>query len=206
MIRIFLIRHGETEWNALGKLQGTSNVQLSAVGIHQAKLLAAHAPFNTADAIYSSDLIRARSTAEILAQRFNLKVRVMLELREANFGDWEGHSIKELAEDLNSNFETFFTAPEICHPPHGETSFDCQTRVVGAIKKIVAENKSSNDKRIIVISHGAAIRLFLCWVLGMPIRKMWALSQFNMALNVLRVDDGNITVELLNSTLHLYNF
>ena len=206
MTRIFLIRHGETEWNALGRLQGTSNVQLSAVGIHQAKLLAAHAPFHAADAIYSSDLIRARSTAEILAQRFNLKVRVMLELREANFGDREGHSVKELAEDLNSGFETFFTAPEICQPPHGENSFDCQNRIVGAIKKIVAENKSSEDKRIIVVSHGAAIRLFLCWVLGMPIRKMWALSQFNMALNVLRVDDGAFTVEMMNSTLHLYNF
>ena len=117
MTRIFLIRHGETEWNALGKLQGTSNVQLSTVGIHQARLLAAHAPFNTADAIYSSDLIRARSTAEILAQHFNLKVRIMLELRETNFGDWEGNSVKELAEDLNSGFENFFINPELCYPP-----------------------------------------------------------------------------------------
>ena len=203
MTRIFLIRHGETEWNALGKLQGTSNVQLSAVGIHQARLLAAHAPFNTADAIYSSDLIRARSTAEILAQHFNLKVRIMLELREANFGDWEGNSVKELAEDLNSGFENFFINPELCYPPQGETFFECQERMAGALKKIIAENE---NKRVIVVSHGAAIRLLLCAILNMPIRKMWSLSQFNMALNVLRVDDGNITVELLNSTLHLYNF
>ena len=206
MTRIFLIRHGETEWNALGKLQGTSNVQLSAVGIHQAKLLAEHAPFHNADAIYSSDLIRARSTAEILAQRFGLKLRVMLDLRETNFGDWEGQSVRSLAENMDSDFEKFFNAPELCRPPHGETFFDCQNRVVGAIKKIIAENKSPGDKRIIVVSHGAAIRLFLCWVLGMPIRKMWALAQFNMALNVLRVDDGAFTIEMLNSTMHLYKF
>ena len=206
LTRIFLIRHGETEWNALGKLQGTSNVQLSAVGINQARLLAEHAPFHTADAIYSSDLIRARSTAEILAKRFNLKVRVMLELREANFGDWEGQSISDLAEDLNSGFEKFFTAPELCRPPHGETFADCQARMVSAIRKIIAENKSNEDKRIIVVSHGASIRLFLCAVLGMPINKMWTLAQFNMALNVLRVDDGNFTLELFNNTMHLYNF
>lgn len=203
MTRIFLIRHGETEWNATGRLQGTSNVQLSAVGIHQAKLLAQHAPFHTADAIYSSDLIRARSTAEILAKRFNLKVRVMLELRETSFGDWEGQSIKTLAEDLNSDFETFFTAPELCHPPHGESFVDCQARMLSAIQKIIAENEG---KRIIVVSHGAAIRLLLCAILDMPIRKMWSIAQFNMALNVLRVDDGTFTLEMMNSTLHLYKF
>lgn len=203
MTRIFLIRHGETEWNALGRLQGTSNVQLSTVGIHQAKLLAAHAPFQTADAIYSSDLIRARSTAEILAERFNLKLRVMLELREANFGDWEGHSVKELAEDLDSGFENFFINPEHCYPPRGETFGECQTRMVSALQKIIAENE---NKRVIIVSHGAAIRLLLCAILEMPIRKMWSLAQFNMALNILRVDDGNITVELLNGTMHLYKF
>lgn len=203
LTRIFLIRHGETEWNATGRLQGTSNVQLSAVGVHQAQLLAQHAPFHTADAIYSSDLIRARATAEILAKRFNLKMHIMLELRETNFGEWEGQSIRTLAEDLDSDFEKFFNAPELCRPPHGETFVECQARMVSAIQKIITANEG---KRIIVVSHGAAIRLFLCAVLGMPIRKMWSIAQFNMALNVLRVDDGAFTLEMMNSTLHLYNF
>ena len=203
MTRIFLIRHGETEWNATGRLQGRSNVQLSAVGRHQARLLAAHAPFPTADAVYSSDLIRARTTAEILAERFDLPVQLMSELREAAFGDWEGQSIRELAENLTSGFEKFFTDPELCRPPHGETFADCQERVVNALRKIVADNE---NRRVIVVSHGAAIRLALCAALGMPIHKMWAIAQFNMALNVLRVDDGSVTVEMVNSTLHLYNF
>ena len=203
MTRIFLIRHGETEWNASGRLQGRSNVQLSAVGLHQARLLAAHAPFPTADAIYSSDLIRARMTAEILAAQFNLPVRIMSELRETSFGDWEGHSIRELAENLTDDFENFFVEPELCRPPHGETFTDCQARIVKAVKKIIAENENS---RVIVVSHGAAIRLLLCAALGMPIHKMWSIAQFNMALNVLRVDDGSVTVELVNSTQHLYRF
>ena len=203
MTRIFLIRHGETEWNASGRLQGNSNVQLSMVGLHQARLLAMHAPFPTADAIYSSDLIRARATAEILAAKFNLPVRTMPELREASFGDWEGQSIRELAEDLTDGFEKFFTDPELCRPPHGETFADCQARLVKAVRKIIADHE---NQRVIVVSHGAAIRLLLCAALGMPIRKMWAIAQFNMALNVLRVDDGAVTVEMVNSTQHLYNF
>ena len=206
MTRIFLIRHGETEWNASGRLQGNSNIQLSMVGLHQARLLATHAPFPGADAIYSSDLTRAKMTADILAAKFKLPVQTMPELREASFGDWEGQSIRELAEDLTDGFEKFFTDPELCRPPHGETFADCQNRIVGAIKKIIAANETHEERRVIVVSHGAAIRLFLCWVLGMPIRKMWSIAQFNMALNVLRVDDGAFTVEMMNSTLHLYNF
>ena len=203
MTRIFLIRHGETEWNATGRLQGRSNVQLSAVGVHQARLLAAHAPFNAVEAIYSSDLIRARTTAEILAERFDQPVRVMSELRETSFGEWEGHSIRELAEDLTDGFEKFFTDPELCCPPHGETFAECQERVVNAVRKIVAANE---NRRVIIVSHGAAIRLILCAALGMPIRKMWSIAQFNVALNVLRVDDGAVTVELINGTQHLYRF
>ena len=204
MTRIFLIRHGETEWNASGRLQGNSNVQLSMVGLHQARLLAMHAPFHTVDAIYSSDLIRAKATADVLAARFNLKVQQVPELREASFGDWEGQSIKTLAEESPDDFEKFFTAPELCKPPHGETFAACQTRVVNAVRKVIAENEDKN--RVIIVSHGAAIRLLLCAALGMPIHKMWAIAQFNMALNVLRVDDGSITVEMMNSTMHLYNF
>ena len=203
MTRIFLIRHGETEWNAVGKLQGISNVQLSSVGLHQARLLADHAPFQTADAIYSSDLVRAQTTAEILAERFNLEVDIDSDLREVSFGDWEGQSIRALAEDLTDGFEKFFTEPDRCRPPHGETFIAAQARVMNAIEKIIDENE---NRRVIVISHGAVIRLILCAALDMPIRRMWSLGQFNMALNVLRVDDGNFTLELLNSTAHLYHF
>ena len=203
LTRIFLIRHGETEWNASGRLQGNSNVQLSMVGLHQARLLAMHAPFPTADAIYSSDLIRAKATADVLAAQFNLKVQLVPELRETSFGDWEGHAIKDLAEESADDFEKFFVDPELCRPPHGETFAECQTRVVNAVRKIIADHE---NQRVIVVSHGAAIRLLLCAALGMPIRKMWAIAQFNMALNVLRVDDGSVTVELINSTQHLYRF
>ena len=192
MTRLFLIRHGETEWNKQNRLQGNSDIHLSPEGFNQARTLAEHAPFNHADAIYSSDLARAMETAVIIAERFNLTVKLMPELRETNFGDWEGRIISE-----------FFTDPERCHPPHGETFLECQARVMIGIRNIIAEHEG---QKVIVVSHGAAIRLILGAALDMPIHKMWAISQFNMALNVLRVDGFDFTVELLNSTLHLYHF
>ena len=203
MTRIFLIRHGETEWNKQNILQGKSDIKLSPEGIHQAQLLAEHAPFQHVHAVYSSDLIRAVNTAEILAKKFNLPVIKMPELREMNFGDWEGVPMRVLAFGQIKGFDKFFTAPERCHPPHGETFLECQARVMIGIREILANHEGQN---VIVVSHGAAIRLILGAALDMPLHKIWAISQFNMALNVLRVDDGEFTVELLNSTMHLYQF
>ena len=77
MTKIYLIRHGETEWNKIGKLQGSSDIQLLPEGIKQAHMLADHAPFHAVDAIYSSDLSRAVMTAEILAEKFNLPVIIV---------------------------------------------------------------------------------------------------------------------------------
>ena len=203
MTRIFLIRHGETEWNKQNRLQGNSDVHLSPEGFHQAITLAEHAPFRNADAIYSSNLARAMETARVIAERFNLTVKLMPELREMNYGDWEGRFISELAKESPEAFGKFFTDPERCHPPHGETFLECQARVMIGIRDII--DKHENQK-VIVVSHGATNRLILAAALDVPIHKLWSISQFNMALNVLRVDDGEFTVELMNSTLHLYKF
>lgn len=203
MTRIYLIRHGETEWNKTGRLQGHSNVLLSPEGIHQAQLLAEHMPFHTVDAVYSSDLSRAMETARILAAKFGLPVIQESGFREVNFGDWEGRNFSELATEVPDGFENFFTRPDRVHPPNGESFLEAQSRLINALDEVVAEHE---DQSVVVVSHGAAIRLLMCAVLGMPIRKMWTISQFNMAVNILRVDDGNPTVELLNSTLHLYHF
>ena len=203
MTKIFLVRHGETEWNAIGKLQGSSDIKLLPEGIRQAHLLAEHAPFHTVDAIYSSDLSRAVMTAEILADKFNLPVIEERGLRETSFGDWEGKFLSDLAKENPKGFENFFRHPDRVQPPNGETFLQSQARIMNALEEIIADNE---DKNIIVVSHGAAIRLIICAALEMRIRKMWSIGQYNMALNILIFDEGVFSVELLNDTMHLYNF
>lgn len=202
MLRIYLIRHGETEWNKEGRLQGNSDVKLSAEGIHQAQLLTKYLFFHKFDAIYSSDLSRAVDTAEILGAKFNLPVTTTPQLREINFGDWEGESISNLAKEHPKSFGRFFTAPERCHPPNGETFLEAQARVMNVIRNIISEHDNQN---VLIVAHGAVNRLILGAALDMPIHKMWAISQFNTALNILRVEDGGFVVELFNSTAHLQN-
>ena len=203
MTKIFLIRHGETEWNKTNRLQGNSDVNLSAEGIEQAKLLTEHTPFHAVDAIYSSDLSRALTTAKILAAKFHLPVIAERGLRETNFGDWEGRYISALVEEFPDDFGNFFIKPDKIKPPNGETFLESQARIMNALDEIIAEHENQS---IVVVCHGAAIRLIICAALDIRIRKMWSISQFNTALNVLTYDAGFFRVELLNSTLHLYQF
>jgi len=201
LMRIFLIRHGETEWNRIKLLQGSSDVKLSSEGLHQARLLANYISLQHVDAIYSSDLSRAVETAKILADRFKLPVKKIPDLRETNFGDWEGKNIDELIDESPFEFGRFFTSPERCHPPNGETFIEAQARAMNALREIIADH---DDQNVLIVAHGSINRLIIGAALDMPIHKMWAISQFNTAVNVLRADDGNLTVELVNGTSHLH--
>lgn len=202
-MKIMLVRHGKTAWNGTGRIQGHSDVELEDIGIEQARKLAAFCPFNKVDAIYSSDLKRARVTAQILADKFGLTVTVMPELREVHFGDWEGRRFSELEKTEPDNVEKFFRRPDELKIPNAETFAETQARAMSAIKKIIAAHQSDENAQVIAVTHGAINRTIICAALEIPIRKMWAISQFNTAVNVLRVDDGYFTVELVNSTAHL---
>ena len=204
MTKIMLVRHGQTAWNFIGKIQGSSDVHLSPDGLHQARLLAAHCPFFTANAVYSSPLARAETTALILANKFNLHVQTVDDLRETNFGDWEGQMLREIAEKDPVNFEKFFKQPDELKITNAETFAQTQTRAMSAIKKIIAAHKDEKDSQIIIVAHGAINRVILSAILEMPLKKMWSISQFNTAINIFREDDGHFTVDLINGTPHLY--
>ncbi len=202
-MKIMLVRHGLTPWNGIGKMQGSSDVHLSPDGLHQARLLAAHCPFHTADAIYSSPLARAETTAIILANKFNLHVQNVPELREISFGDWEGKLLRDIAKEEPENFEKFFMQPDELKIPNAETFRQTQIRAMEAIQKIIDKHSAEKNSHVIVVAHGAINRVILCAFLDIPIRKMWSIAQFNTAVNILREDDGNWIVELMNSTAHL---
>ena len=200
MTKIFLVRHGHTLWNGERKIQGHSNVELAPEGIAQAELLAKNFPLEKVSAIYSSDLSRAKVTAEILAKKFNLPVQLEKNLREAHWGDWEGQKLSNIEKSDPVNYERFFHNPEELQIKNAETFAQLQARAVSALKKIIAAHP---DENIIIVAHGAINRTILCHILEMPLKKMWTLSQFNTAVNIFRVDDGNFMIQLINSTAHL---
>ena len=132
-MRLILVRHGQTEWNASGRYQGQSNVALSKMGREQAMYLANRFPVDQLDAIYTSNLDRARDTAECVGRKFGVSVRPEPAFRELSFGDWEGLSYREISAQWPEEAEKLFTAPEELKIPHGETFQELQNRAMAKI-------------------------------------------------------------------------
>ena len=201
MTEIIIIRHGETEWNKTGRFQGHSDVPLSAEGRAQAAMLGKNLAVDHVDMIYASDLTRAMETAAPLAQRFGLEVISDPQLRELNFGAWEGRNFNDVNAENPNAMKNFYTDPEQADIPESEPFPEFQRRIAGRVREIVAQERG---KRIVIVSHGASIRILLADLLSMPIRSIWHLSQLNTAVNKIRFeDDGFAAITLMNDTAHL---
>ena len=201
MVKVVFIRHGQTEWNVSGRYQGQSDVALSKEGIAQAEKLAEHFPVASVDAVYSSDLMRARVTAEKVAEKFGLLVQTEPAFRELNFGDWEGLTYEQITASWADAMTNFLRHPDILQIPHGESFPEVRQRAMKRLRELLAEHEGHV---IAVVAHGAVLRTMLTEALHMPLQYLWSIRQFNTAVNIVRYDAGeNPTVELLNSTAHL---
>ena len=203
MTKIIYIRHGQTEWNIQGKYQGQTDVKLSPLGLAQADALAQYFPVEKLDAVYTSDLSRAMRTAEAVAKRFGLSVHPRKDLRELNFGDWEGCSLADMNERWPELFADFFRRPDRLRIPHGETFQALQARATACIAELC---KAHEGQTIAVVAHGAILRTILTAALHMDLRYVWTIRQFNTAVSIVRYENEDgawPTVELLNSTAHL---
>jgi glucosyl-3-phosphoglycerate phosphatase len=157
--RLVLWRHGQTVWNAENRFQGQTDIPLDDTGVAQAdraaRLLAALRP----DAIFASDLIRAASTAAPLARLTGLPVTPDKDLRERHGGEWEGLDGHEIRTRYPAEFETW-------SPPGGETATAVADRVHSALERII--ETLAPGQLAVVVSHGAALRLGMCKLLGLP--------------------------------------
>lgn len=152
MTKLLLTRHGETDWNAERRWQGHSDPPLNDRGREQARELAA--TLDAVDVIYSSDLARARETAEILAERLDLEVRLDPRLRERSFGAWEGKTWDELEEHYADALSRW-QAGETHGPEDAEPYEDFSGRVESFLEDVLRKHPS---ERVLVVGHGGSIR------------------------------------------------
>ncbi len=180
--RVYLIRHGETEWNNTMKFQGATDIPLSERGRRQAVSLGKRLAALKLDAFYASDLVRARETATIISSRHGMSVETVPGLRELNFGAWEGLTIAEIQKLFANELEQWWENPFSIRIPGGETYNELIERSVNAIKEIIARH---SDGRIVVVSHGGPIRSIVGSVLEMDLGKYWRLGLHNGSLSIL---------------------
>ena len=197
--RVWLVRHGMTDWNEQGRFCGRSDILLSAQGREQAQWLAIHlhSLIPHPVSVYSSDLLRARETAETIASSSGIPVVISQQLREIDFGDFEGLTYQEVETRFPDHLG-FFTEPEKYAPLHGELLTDVVQRTQYALTSLLHELPASHD--IILVSHGGALRALLCSLLGMPLRRQWQLRIDTASISAVDLsfdDDGSLLATLL---------
>jgi probable phosphoglycerate mutase len=173
---ILLARHGETDWNAARRVQGHTDVPLNERGREQARALAEELADEPLEAVYASDLLRAHETARIVAERKGLHVTVLPELRERNFGTWEGLTDVEV-------FERF---PQARTGTWGdaETREELSHRILAALRRIAERHP---DGRVLVVAHGGPLRAALSAAGADP-----AMQIVNCHVSRLAVADGGL--------------
>ena len=168
MIEMWLIRHGQTDWNLANIVQGQSDIPLNRTGIAQANALALKLKGTKFDAIYSSDLSRALTTANIVAEQLNLPVNTDPRLREIRQGAWEGSAIAEIKATYPDEFDRKNENPNIPVSPGAETVTEVVTRITQAAHDIHAAH---DDQRVLLFSHGFVIATLYCVANGIPIQE-----------------------------------
>lgn len=202
MTKLFLIRHGETQWNVESRAQGSQNIQLSEKGIFQAKLLANRMKDYKIDCIYASNLDRAYETAKLLGNALNVDVITMSELKEMSFGKWEGLTNAQIQESYGDHYIVWRSKPHEANIPDGENLLDVQKRALEAVHKIISHNKNKN---IVIVSHGVTIKSIILGIMDMDLSNFYKIRQDNTCINIIEYTDYGPVMVKLNDTAHLEN-
>lgn len=161
---IYLVRHGETEWNRLGRWQGTTDIVLSDVGRAQARGLVDRLRDAGLRRVFASDLRRARETAEIVATALELPAPIAdARLRERGFGCFEGLTREECAARFPEAWERYHLDRRWT-PPGAEVHEDVVARVLRAMNEIAG--RLSEGQSALVVSHGGTMRSFMHAITG----------------------------------------
>lgn len=206
MARLIMVRHGQTEWNRLGRYQGQSDIELNETGLRQAQQAAKRLAREKINAIYCSDLKRARQTAEIIASKHNLTdtIRESPLLREMNFGDYEGLTF----DQIDPKFQFIFSAdpswrsagPNV-RSPNGESIADLAARVKQFTREMLS--KHAPDETIIIAAHGGPLQVLICHLLEIGLDHWWQIRLSGASISIVETYPQGTSVILLNGVSHL---
>jgi alpha-ribazole phosphatase len=198
--QLILIRHGETEWNRDRRIQGHTDIALSACGHEQARQLGIRLAREPIRAIYSSDLARARQTAEPLAETLSLPIHTTPLLREVGFGAWEGLTVSEVEARWPDEYAAWRQDSITYRPPDGERIEELQRRSLASVAEILTAHPGET---VAIIGHGGSVKSILCGLMGFPISLWRRLRIDNTAVSRLLFTPLGPTLTLFNDTSHL---
>ncbi|HRZ00908.1 MAG TPA: histidine phosphatase family protein [Burkholderiaceae bacterium] len=193
--RLVLIRHGETEWNAAGRLQGAIDVPLSQLGLWQAQRVAQRLRGESFAAVVSSDLERARQTATPLAAALGLPVQPEPRLRERAYGIFEGERYAGLAERYPAEWAVHQARDPDWVIPGGESIVQLRDRVAEALDEIARRYAGT---QVAVVAHGGVLDAAYRLATGIPWQAQRSHALPNAGINRLRAQAAPLALEILD--------
>lgn len=198
---LYVVRHGQTEFNLVQKLQGSCNSNLTELGEREAAMLAeklSDIPFSKC---YSSPLGRAVQTAKILIKDRGIPHITNEKMAEMSFGSWEGKERETLLKVWPEAYKIFFEEPEKYVSEDGENYQDVFERANAVLPMLV---KEAENEDILLVSHGVWIKVFIAIVKGREIKDLWLPPYIlNTALTVMKSDGTKLEIVLEGDTSHL---
>lgn len=198
---IILVRHGETHWNLENRFRGRANIPLDDAGLAQAEITARYIAANwKLDAVYCSPLLRARQTAELIAEPFMIHERSHPGLLDIDYGAWQGHTEAEVRERWSEALQSWYQRPHKVPIPGGESLQAVRLRALGTMREVAERHI---NETVVLVAHTVVNRLILLGLLDSDNAHFWHLAQDICALNLIEHNGEHFKIVKLNDTFHL---
>jgi alpha-ribazole phosphatase len=200
MLRLILVRHGQTDWNAQARYQGQADIPLNDVGRQQAAAVAQRLASEEIDILFASDLCRAWETATAIATARGQILLAEPRLREMDFGQWQGLTHAEIHKRQARDLDRWYTEPLYFAPPGGETLAQLGERIQSALQDA---REAHQDATVLWVSHGGPLRVLLCLALGLDLEANWRFRVQTASVSELHLFEEESVLARLNDTNHL---
>ena len=197
---LYVVRHGATDWNQLGRIQGHLDIPLNKTGRAQAHLASIRLTALGATALYSSDLLRAYETAQVIGEATGLQVVQKPGLREINFGVWQGLSSAQIREQDPDVYAARHASPHDVAPAGAETWRRFYDRAVRAAYEILAATEA---RRVIVVTHSGVCTALGLHALGLDCTGKRTFDSHNCGIHTLAVHGDTWRAVAFNDISHL---
>jgi len=187
MTRLVVVRHGQTDWNNINRIQGRVDVPLNEEGLKEARKIGSQLSGEKLDLIFSSELSRSYITAEEIARHHKLKIKKARELNELNQGLWEGLLFSEVKKRYKKQHNLWKMDPTFAQPPKGENVRDVYDRVISLIQKLIDKFPS---KTICIVSHEIITGLIKCHFEGLDLKDLWNYTLKKGTWEIIDIDEG----------------
>jgi broad specificity phosphatase PhoE len=204
MLDLIFVRHGETIWSRTQQhtFRGRLDIPLNEMGVKQAIAVGRLLREKEIHHIYSSPLKRALDTAEEIAKLQKLKVQIHEGFIDLNFGDWQGKLHEDIKKQYPELYNQWLTKPHTITFPSGENLEIVRKRIESAINELIMKHES---KSIVITTHGAVLRVILCYLHGVGNDHYWEYSMDNCAITIARFDGKKTEILVENENGHLMN-